>query len=99
MSNKMSLDQFKTKHYGKKGTESRDDLESGYQSFKISALIKEARLEKKLTQEELALKSGISRSFISKIENDAGDISISVLQKIIEQGLNGSMEFQIRYQK
>ena len=45
-----TLEEFKDKHFGKKGTPKREKLESGYESFKIGALIQEARLKKGLTQ-------------------------------------------------
>lgn len=52
----LTLEQFKEKHYGKRGSAKRDQLEKGYQEFKLGTLIYEARLEKGLTQEELAEK-------------------------------------------
>jgi len=45
----MTLEQFKDKYYGKRGTAKRDKLEAGYENFKIGVLIQEARLEKGLT--------------------------------------------------
>ena len=60
-SNIMTLEQFKDKNYGKRGTAKRDQLEAGYENFKIGALIHEARLEKGLTQEELAEKVGTTK--------------------------------------
>ena len=65
-----TLTQFKDKHYGKVGTQKRDELESGYENFKIGAMIHDARIEKGLTQEELAEKVGTTKSYISKIENN-----------------------------
>ena len=61
-SNLMTLELFKEEHYGKHGTAKRDKLEKGYEAFKIGALIHEARLEKGLTQEELADKCGTTKS-------------------------------------
>ena len=84
--NIMTLDQFKDKHYGKTGTAKRDQLEAGYQNFKIGALIHEARLEKGLTQEQLAEKVGTTKSYISKMENNLKEARISTLQKIVEAG-------------
>lgn len=92
----MTLDQFKDKHYGKKGTSKRDRLESGYETFKIGALIHEARLEKGLTQEELAEKVGTTKSYISKIENNIKEVRLSTLQKIIELGLGGELQLSIK---
>ncbi len=94
--NIMTLDQFKDKHYGKPGTKKRDELESGYESFKIGALIHDARLEKGLTQEELAEKVGTTKSYISKIENNIKEVRISTLQKIVGLGLGGHLELSIK---
>ena len=54
--NKMTLDEFKDKHYGAKGAKSRDELDSGYENFKLGSLLHKARLEKGITQVELAEK-------------------------------------------
>jgi ribosome-binding protein aMBF1 (putative translation factor) len=94
--NIMTLHQFKEKHYGKVGTKKRDELEEGYENFKIGALIHEARLEKGLTQEELAAKVGTSKSYISKIENNIKEVRLSTLKKIIELGLGGHLELSIK---
>ena len=92
----VTLDQLKNKHYGKRGTAKRNQLEAGYENFKIGALILEARLEKGLTQEELAEKVGTTKSYISKIENNIKEARISTLQKIIELGLGGHLELSIK---
>jgi ribosome-binding protein aMBF1 (putative translation factor) len=91
----ITLDQFKDRHYGKQGTAKRDELEAGYERFKIGALIHDARLEKGLTQEQLAAKVGTTKSYISKIENNLKEVRISTLQKIVELGLGGKLEFSI----
>lgn len=91
-----SLDQFKDKHYGKVGTVKRDELEAGYENFKIGAMIHEARLQKGLTQEELAEKAGTTKSYISKIENNVKEAKFSTLQKIVELGLGGHLELSIK---
>ena len=95
-SNITTLDQFKDKHYGKKRSAKRDRLEAGYENFKIGVLLHEARLEKGMTQEELAEKVGTTKSYISKIENDIKEARISTLQKIIELGLGGHLELSIK---
>jgi len=95
-SNTMSLEQFKDKHYGKPGTEQRDHLEEGYESFKIGAMIHEARLEKGMTQEELAAKVGTTKSYISKIENNIKEVRLSTLQRIVELGLGGHLDLSIK---
>ena len=95
-SNIMTLDQFKDNHYGKRGTKKRDKLEAGYENFKIGALIHDARLEKGLTQEELAEKVGTTKSYISKLENNIKEVRISTLQKIVGVGLGGHLELSIK---
>ncbi len=91
-----TLEQFKEKHYGKRGLKKRDKLEEGYEAFKIGALIQEARLEKGLTQEELAEKCGTTKSYISKIENNIKEVRISTLQKIVELGFGGHLQLSIK---
>lgn len=92
----LTLDQFKEKHYGKRGSAKRDKLEKGYQEFKLGTLIYEARLEKGLTQEELAAKCGTNKAYISRIENDIKEVRISTLQKIVEVGLGGQLNLSIK---
>jgi DNA-binding XRE family transcriptional regulator len=92
----ITLDQFKDKHYGKVGTTKRNAFEEGYESFKIGSLIHEARIEKGMTQEQLAEKVGTTKSYISKIENNIKEVRLSTLKKIIELGLGGNLELSIR---
>ena len=94
--NLMSLEQFKDKHYGKPGTKKREELEEGQEEFKLGAMLLEARIEKGLTQEELAIKVGTTKSYISKIENNIKEVRFSTLKKIIELGLDGQLELSIK---
>jgi len=91
-----SLDQFVDEQYGEKGTIKRDKLEKGYEAFKLGFLLQQARLEKGMTQEELAEKCGTNKGYISKIENNIKEVRISTLQKIVELGLGGHLEFSIK---
>ena len=92
----VSLEQFKERHYGKRGTRKRDELEAGYENFRIGIMIQEARLERGLTQEELAEKVGTTKSYISKIENNIKEVRLSTLQRIVETGLGGRLQLSIR---
>ena len=74
--------------HGKIGTESRNKYEEGAQMFIVSEILKSARKEAKMTQEQLAEKAGTKKSYISKIENGKGNIQLSTLIRIVEQGLN-----------
>jgi len=94
--NILTLEQFKDKHYGQRGAAKRDELEAGYENFKIGALIHEARIEKGLTQEELAEKVGTTKSYISKIENNVKEVRLSTLHKIVELGLGGQLQLSIK---
>ena len=78
--NTLTLEQFKDKNYGERGTVKRDELEAGYENFKIGALIHEARLERGLTQQELAEKVSTTKSYSSKIENNIKEVRLSTLQ-------------------
>lgn len=93
---KITLDQFKDKHYGIKGTKARDELDSGYENFKLGTLLHEARLKRGMTQAELAEKVGTTKSYISKIENNIKEVRLSTLQKIVKLGLGGQIEFSIK---
>ncbi len=94
--NVMTLEDFKEKNYGKRGTKARDELESGYEAFKIGALIHDTRIELGMTQEQLAEKVGTTKSYISKIENNIKEARISTLQKIIELGFGGQLELRVK---
>ncbi len=91
-----TLSQIIDEQYGERGTPTRDKFDKGYESFKLGAMIHEARLEKGLTQEELALKCGTTKSYISRIENNIKEVRISTLQKIVELGLDGHLELSIK---
>jgi ribosome-binding protein aMBF1 (putative translation factor) len=64
-----------------KDSEFEKDFDSGYEYFKIGVLLKQAREESGLTQEELALRLNTKKSAISRIENHAEDIKLSTLEK------------------
>ncbi|WP_234111065.1 helix-turn-helix domain-containing protein [Chryseobacterium sp. R2A-55] len=71
-------------------------MEAGYENFKIAVMLQQARLEKGLTQEELADRVRTTKSNISKIENNIKEAWISTLQKIVEFGFGGYLDLSIR---
>ena len=85
------------KRFGKKGTSSRDVFATEYEAFKLGVLIQEERKKKQITQEELALRCGTNKAYISRIENDASDIRLSTLLRIIEKGLGGHLKLSIEF--
>lgn len=60
------------------------DFDSGYQQFKIGAMLKQARIEAGITQEELAQRLHTKKTAVSRIENHADDIKLSTLEKFAE---------------
>jgi HTH-type transcriptional regulator / antitoxin HipB len=81
--------------YGEPGTKSREVFEEKSQAFMIAELVKEARSKADLTQEELANKLNVKRTYISKIERAVSDIRVSTLKKIIEEGLGGKLHITV----
>lgn len=88
----VSWDSHLDKKYGKKGAVTRNKYEEEFEAFKIGVIIQEARKNQHLTQEELALKVGTTKNYISRIENDASDIKLSTLIRIIREGLGGHLK-------
>lgn len=81
--------------YGETGTQTRDKFEEEFETFRIGVLIKEARIRQNLTQQQLADKAGTTKNYISRIENNASDIRLSTLMRIIREGLGGSLKLSV----
>jgi len=94
--NLVSLSEFIDKEIGPKGTKKRAKFDTGYETFKLGVLLKHARQEKGLTQEQVAGLSGTNKSYISKLEKDLKDVRLSTLQRIITDGLGGKLELSIK---
>jgi len=94
--NLTTLDELLDNKYGKRGTEDREKWEQEFEAFRLGVLIEEARLKLGMTQEELAAKCGTNKSYISRIENNASDIRLSTLMKIIQQGLGGQLKLTLQ---
>ncbi len=82
-----NFDELLENKYGKIGSPKRDEFEQKAQYFVISVMLKEARKEAKMTQDELAEKLGTKKSYISRLENGKCDIQLSTLYRIFEFGL------------
>jgi len=85
--NAKNFDELLDIKYGKTGTQKRDESEEKAQYFVISEILKEARKEANMTQEQLAEKVGTKKSYISRLENGKCDIQLSTLYRIFEFGL------------
>jgi HTH-type transcriptional regulator / antitoxin HipB len=81
--------------YGEKGTPLRDKYDAESLAFRLGVMLKEARKESKITQEELAERTGTKKSYISRIEQGHSDIQISTYYKLIEIGLGKHLNISI----
>jgi HTH-type transcriptional regulator / antitoxin HipB len=93
--NLTSWDDHLDKKYGKNGTATRDKYEQEFEAFKIGVLIQDARKKQHLTQQQLAEKVGTTKNYISRIENNASDIRLSTLMRIISEGLGGHLKLSL----
>ncbi len=90
-----SWKEIKNDVYGKVGTERRDELDRDFESFKIGLLLRKAREDKKMTQNELANLVEKKREYISKIENNGSNMTLKTLFDIVEKGLGGKVSISI----
>ena len=96
MDNKLkSFTDHLDEQYGKTGTETREKYEEEFEAFKLGVMIQELRKERGLTQAELAQKCGTTKNYISRIENNASDIRLSTLMRIIREGLGGHLQLRV----
>ena len=70
------------KKYGKSGTESRNDFEEKARAYYYGVILRDRRKELKMTQSELAEKTGTARSYIARIERGETDMQLSSFLKI-----------------
>ena len=91
----VTFDEHLDKRYGKLGTEKRTEFEIKAKAFAIGEILRDARKEARMTQEELAKKTGTRKSFISRIENGHSDIQLSTLYRLVELGLGKKVNLTI----
>jgi len=95
MKNTTNFEDILRSKYGEKGTQARDKYDADSLAFRLGVMLKEARQEARITQEELALKTGTKKSYISRIERGKSDIQISTYHKLIEIGLGKNLNISI----
>jgi DNA-binding XRE family transcriptional regulator len=83
------------KHRGKKGSASRVKYDAESLAFRLGVMLKEARKEANLTQEELAARTGTKKRYISRIETGKSDIQLGTFYKLIEIGLGKTLYVSI----
>jgi ribosome-binding protein aMBF1 (putative translation factor) len=90
-----SWNEIKDNVYGAKGTPRRDELDRGFESFKIGLLLRKARESKNITQAELAERVNKKREYVSRLENDGANMTLKTLFDIVEKGLGGRVVISI----
>lgn len=81
--------------YGLIGTKSRTAYEEGFEAFKLGVLLQDLRTKEGMTQEELANKCGTTKSYISRIENNASDIRLSTIMRIFREGFGKQIKLLV----
>jgi len=95
MKNIKTLDELLDEKYGVKGTPERDQFDADSLAFRLGIMLKEARKEARMTQEDLAERTGTKKSYISRIERGLSDIQVSTYHKLIEIGLGKHLKIEI----
>lgn len=86
-----TLDEIKDRHIGKIVTPHRDKFEAELQSSLVGEAIKKARKARNMTQEELAVKIGVKRAQVSKIENGK-NLTLSTVSRVFKaMGMEASL--------
>ncbi|MDH5382182.1 MAG: helix-turn-helix domain-containing protein [Cyclobacteriaceae bacterium] len=95
-----TLSQMKDKFIGKKGNKNRDSYEYTLQMELLGKMIRKARLERHLTQEELGKLIGVGKSQVSKLERSANSATIDTVLRVfnaLEAELNFSVKLENKY--
>lgn len=90
-----SLEEMKDKYIGKSGTKDRDEYEYELRMDILGKLIKAARKERHLTQEELGRLVGVQKAQISKLESSANSATIDTILKVFK-ALKAEISFNVR---
>lgn len=93
----VDLEVFIDNKYGERGSKKRENFEEGYETFKLGVMLQEMRHKHNLTQQQLAEKCGTTKNYISRIENDASDIRLSTLMRIVREGFGQNLKFSVGY--
>ena len=94
-SNITTFEEHFERQYGPQGSPKRNAHDDGFQAFRIGVLIHQERIDQGLSIEEVAKKCGMSKFYISKIENDAGEYRLNSIMKVIREGLGGRLKLEI----
>ena len=89
-----TLDQIQDKLIGKIGTPNRDIFEYELQMDLIGKAIKQTRQERNLTQEELGKLIGVQKAQISRLENNASNVTMDTLIRVFT-ALKAKIKLQV----
>jgi len=90
-----SLVEMKDKYIGKAGTQERDDYEYELRMDVLGKMIKAARQERNLTQEELGRLIGVQKAQISKLESSANSATIDTIIRVFT-ALKAEINFNVK---
>jgi HTH-type transcriptional regulator/antitoxin HipB len=90
-----SLAEMKDKYIGKVGTEGRDNYEYELRMEVLGRMIKAARKERDLTQEQLGELVGVKKSQISKLESSANSATIDTILRVFK-ALKAEVKFNVK---
>lgn len=93
-----SLSEMKDKYIGKLGTAERDKYEYELRMDVLGRMIKQARQERNLTQEQLGQLVGVQKSQISKLESSTNSATIDTIIKVFK-ALKAEINFNVRLEE
>ena len=94
----ITLDEMKDEFIGKKGTPKRDVYEYKLNMEVLSFMIKKARQERNLTQEQLGELVGVKKAQISKLESSTNSATIDTILKVFK-ALKADINFNVTIEK
>jgi len=89
-----SLDEIKDEFIGKKGTDKRDIYEQELQLEALGDIIKQVRMERNLTQEQLGKLLGVQKAQISKLENNTTNVTMDTVLRVFN-ALKAKLSFRV----
>lgn len=92
---KTTLAEMKDKYIGKLGTAERDAYEYELKMEVLGKMIKTARKERNLTQEQLGKLIGVQKSQISKLESSANSATVDTILKVFK-ALKAEINFHVK---
>jgi len=93
-----SIDELTDEIVGKRGTTERDIFEYDLRVDIVGTMIRDARLKKKMTQEDLGKLLGVQKAQVSKLENNTKDFRIATIIRVLE-ALGAKVKLTVELEK